>query len=1398
MPPIPSATLPQDPIHDVFAGGGEMGARMRAMDWGLTPLGEPGLWPQNLKTCLRIILTSRQPMFVWWGDRLINLYNDAYKSIVGGKHPQALGQPASEVWKEIWDQVGPRAKATMGGTEGTYDEALLLIMQRHGYPEETYYTFSYSPVPGDLGGAGGIFCANSDETQRIIGARRMSLLRDLASRTTSARTLNDVCARSVESFATETRDLPFAMVYMAAPDGESAILAGASGIRDGHPAARAVASLTVGSSWPFAQALRDRTFQRLADAGARFGAEALPGGAWDRPPQEMVAVPIAPAGRTGRAGLLIVGLNPYRPWDEDYRSFLELIAAQISSSIASAQAYEEERKRAEALAELDRAKTAFFSNVSHEFRTPLTLMLGPLEDSLNDPIHPLADGQRERQELIHRNGLRLLKLVNNLLEFSRIEAGRIETAFTATDLAAYTAELASVFRSAMGKGGLEFRVDCPPLSRPVHVDRDMWEKIVLNLLSNALKFTFAGGISVSLRESGDQVELKVSDTGVGIPEEELPRVFTRFHRVQGAQSRTHEGSGIGLALVQELAKLHGGYVRVESAVGRGTAFTVAIPMGMLHLPADRVRPAATLRSQGSEATSFFQEAAGLLSDRDDPVPADAVRAEVAKDPARILLAEDNRDMRDYVARILEENWKVEPVANGAEALASALACPPALILSDVMMPDMDGFRLLKALREDARTAGIPSILLSARAGEEATVEGLISGADDYLVKPFSSRELLARVGARLEIDGLRRQKDSQARMDAERLRASEAFNRTIIANSPDCIKVIDSDGRLCSMNEGGMELLEICDFEPFRNRDYVSMWREPYRREAVAAFATARETGTGRFQGEFPTVVTGTPKWFDIIVTCISDADGRPERFLAVSRDITAMRDAEREIHKFQSLVEESSDFIGIGDLQGAPMYINAAGRRLVGLDAFSALAGLKGEDFYFPEDLASLAPITEAVSRDGNWEGELRLRHFRSGAAIPVWLNVFILKDRQSGQPFAMATVTRDLSQLKETEAHLRQAQKMEAIGKLAGGIAHDFNNLLTAINGYADLALGMPQVTDELREFLQEIRKSGERAALLTSQLLAYSRKQILAPKIIDLNGVLSEMDNMLRRLIGEDIELVSLPAPDLGRIKADPGQIQQVILNLTLNSRDAMPDGGRISLETANVILDDSYVASHLENRPGPYVMLAVKDTGSGMAEDVMARIFEPFFTTKSVGKGTGLGLSSVYGIVKQSGGAIAVESAPGEGSVFRVYLPMTEPEIQAPADQASAKADGQRKETLLLVEDEDSVRGFIRRTLELRGYRVLEARDGVEALKVSEDFGDEIHLLLTDMVMPRMGGSRLSEGFRRLRPRAKVLYMSGYTEKDIVHQGVLDEDTEYLQKPFRPEQLGTKISEILKRP
>ncbi|HSZ62804.1 MAG TPA: response regulator [Terriglobales bacterium] len=759
-------------------GGGELGQLVREFDWTKTPLGAIDDWPQSLKTVVRTLLTSRFAMWMSWGPELTFLYNDDYaRMTLGKKHPWALGKPSQEVWKEIWGDIGPRIHRVLETGEATWDEALLLFLERSGYREETYHTFSYSPLSGDYGQVAGHLCVVTEETDRVIGERRLKTLRSLAQELSQTITEEEVVSCIARCLGDNQKDLPFSLLYLFAEDGTEARLACQTGIAQGHPAAPASIPLTEKDQpWPISELLAGKDSVIVENLPDRF--ETVPSGTWDKSPSRALLLPITSQGQDKPAGVIVAALNPFRPLDVGYAGFLNLVAGQIAASIANARAYSAEKKRAEALAEIDRAKTAFFSNVSHEFRTPLTLMLGPLQDLLARSQTHLSPMAKDQLNLVSRNGARLLRLVNTLLDFARLEAGRVQGVYQATDLARFTSELASVFRSATDKAGLRLIVDCCNLGEPIYLDRDMWEKIVLNLISNAFKFTFEGEITVSVCRVGNVAELRVRDTGVGIPPEAIPKLFERFNRVPNMPSRTHEGSGIGLALVHELVKLHGGSIRAESTVGQGSTFIVSIPFGQDHLASGQMGGSRSLSSTTVGAKPFVEEALRWLPDsasggheifpvHDEllPVPCPPTAQAVVR--PRVLIADDNSDMRQYLARLLSEQYEVETMADGQAAVLAAQQHPPDLIVSDVMMPILDGFELLKALRADEQTRTIPVILLSARAGEESRVEGIQAGADDYLIKPFSARELLARVGGRLEIARLQREKESQ-------LRASQA------------------------------------------------------------------------------------------------------------------------------------------------------------------------------------------------------------------------------------------------------------------------------------------------------------------------------------------------------------------------------------------------------------------------------------------------------------------------------------------------------------------------------------------------------------------------------------------------------------------------------------------------
>ncbi|MGW5670990.1 ATP-binding protein, partial [Micromonospora sp. NPDC003776] len=651
------------------------------------------------------------------GEELVMLHNDAYVPILGASKRGALGRPGAEVWPEVWDVIGPMLTDVLAGRGATWNQDQLLLLDRFGFVEECYFTFSYSPIIDESGTPGGVFTAVTETTDRVVSDRRLRLLTTLGAALVDVTEPEEVLRRTAKALA-GSASVPFVRLYQADPDGLR-LVAG----DDAEPPPGAVAS------WPLADVLADGQLRVLP---------LDPADDPDRPGIAKVAVtPVPEPGGSAPTAVLVAGFNPRRPVDADYLSFIELLAGHIGTALAGARAYQEEHRRAEALAELDAAKSAFFANVSHELRTPLTLIAGPVRDALTDPAQPLPAELRRRLELVDRNAARLHRLVDSVLDFTRLEAGRLKPERVALDVGRFTRELAAAFAPAVERAGLTFEVDSPRLPRPAYLDQGMWEKIVLNLLANAVKATLHGTVRLRVADDDGWIRLTVADTGVGIPADQLPRLFQRFQRVTGPTGRSAEGTGIGLALVRELVLLHDGTIEAESAPGAGATFTVRLPYGSPEAPGPAAESAGPTAAAGALAAELVA----------DPTEAGAV---APGDGPRILLVDDNADLRAYVADLLAPQFRVRTAADGRAALADLRADPPDLVLADVMMPGLDGFGLLAAVRADPATADLPVVLLSARAGPEAAVEGLAAGADDYLVKPFSASELRARIRANLD------------------------------------------------------------------------------------------------------------------------------------------------------------------------------------------------------------------------------------------------------------------------------------------------------------------------------------------------------------------------------------------------------------------------------------------------------------------------------------------------------------------------------------------------------------------------------------------------------------------------------------------------------------------------
>ncbi|MGE0216347.1 SpoIIE family protein phosphatase [Mycolicibacterium sp.] len=885
----------------VFDASGDIGREHARVDWAATPLGPPERWPQSLQTAVSILLSSRFSMWMAWGPDLTFFCNDAYRrDTLGRKYPWALGRPAREVWAEIWGDIGPRIDRVLSTGEATWDTSLLLFLERSGYPEETYHTFSYSPLRDDDDEVVGMLCVVTEDTQQVIGERRMATLRDLGSDPSVVRTETEILRFADRQLGQNLRDLPFTLTYLFDSAG-AARLAGTSGITAGHPAAPATLSATDGGPWPVREPARGEAV--VVDLSQYPD---LPAGVWPDPPTQALVVPLLQQGGAP-SGFLVAGLNRYRPLDDAYRGFVTLVAGHLAAGVGLARSYQLQQRRAEELAELDRAKTTFFSNISHEFRTPLTLILDPVA-GLRTAEH-LDEAARAELDVVWRNGLRLTKLVNSLLDFSRIEAGRAQARYEPVDLGTTTAELASVFRSAVERAGLALKLSCAELDEPVYVDRDMWEKVVFNLLSNALKFTFDGSIAIEVRRDGDAAVVTVADTGIGVAAAEMPRLFERFHRIENTRARSYEGSGIGLALVKELVALHGGTIEAESAEGRGTTFTIRLRFGAAHLPPDAVEHGGKSRVASTTAETFVQEALRWTPDPTEPGdPGPTSRAGTHGAQVRVLVADDNADMRDYLARLLRGGgYLVDTVADGRAALEAIRAAAPDLVISDVMMPRLDGLGLVAALRADRRTAAVPVVLLSARAGPDASISGLQAGADDYLVKPFTAPELLARARATVELARLR---NHHAR-----------WRDALVESLQEAFFVCDEDGGLIEINAAFREILGFgADGLPYPP---PHPWRPSADRDAEAhrLFGDALTQMLAQPQGNLPAVPVdhrdGHRLWVSVNFNHTTDPDNGRRVVVGTLRDVTAERYAVQRETALSALNERLAQADTLDDAVG-------------------------------------------------------------------------------------------------------------------------------------------------------------------------------------------------------------------------------------------------------------------------------------------------------------------------------------------------------------------------------------------------------------------------------------------------------------------------------------------------
>ncbi|WP_052273511.1 ATP-binding protein [Flavihumibacter solisilvae] len=1245
----PASTL------EFLSGGGELGEMIRKYDWSTTPLGPVETWPQSLRTCIRIMLTSRQPIWIGWGKELIKFYNDPYRAIVGGKHPWALGAPASVVWKDIWKDIEPMLRQVMEEDEGTYVESQLLIMERNGYPEETYYTFSYTPIPGDDGKTEGMFCANTDDTEKIINERQLRTLTQLGKSLTDCKSNSEVIEKTIATLQENIHDFPFALFHTV--DGDQATLQSSTPLTESQSVF--LSNVRLPGDHPVAQVMNQglesgklHVFE-LQD----IRLQNLPHGTWQVPPKFGIIIPITQAGMNQPYGILTVGANPYRLLDEKYISLFSLIKDQVATAFADVHVLEEERKRAEALAEIDKAKTTFFSNISHEFRTPLTLLMGPIEEALHDP--KTIEENMVRMDVAYRNALRMQRLVNTLLQFSRIEAGRVDGRYRKVNLSSITLELASTFRSAIEKAGMKLEFHSEEITSDVYVDMDMWEKIVLNLVSNAFKYSKDGTITVSVKEVGQQVQLTIADTGVGIPAEHLEKIFDRFHRIENVQGRSQEGSGIGLAMVKELVRLHNGSIEVESTVGTGSTFTVSIPVGKDHLPDNKIVTDTSTSATSRYAEAFVQEALKWIpspeKDKIEVNPDDLTKENPSsglhiEERYKVLVADDNRDMREYVTRLLSPHFEIVSAADGEDAYNKILSHKPDLLLSDIMMPGLDGFGLLEKIRQNPGLKLLPVILLSARAGEEAKVEGLEAGADDYLVKPFSAKELLARVEANIKI--------SMSRIAAAK-NLQNVIQQSPVAmallNGPSFVIEIANDMALEIWGRTREQVLNKPALEALPEigaQGFGELFEQVYK-TGITYRAYETPVDLVRF-GQLQTI------YLNFIYEPLRNEKDEIASIIAVAIDVTEQVIIRKKIEQSQKELNQLANavpqLVWTADATGLITYYN---------DRVAEFAGaIRKEDgswswegLVHPDDLALTENAWQKALREGSvYQVEHRIQmkdgsfrwHLSRGfpykdenGRIIKWFgsatDVHIAREQSS---VLEEEVTRRTSELKRSNNELQQfahvashdlKEPLRKIRTFTGRLADDEGNALT----------------EKSKSFIHKIESASNRMLAMIEGVLNYSVLNTNEQKIeaVSLTELIQHIESDLEIPITQ--KNATLHYTYLPVIEGSAVLLYQLFYNLVNNSLKFSRPG----------------VPPIIEITSGPgrdegWLQIIVKDNGVGFEQQYAESIFETFtrLNSKDRYEGTGLGLSLGKRIAERHGGNIEATATPGEGATFYIHLPI----------------------------------------------------------------------------------------------------------------------------------------------
>ncbi|MGV8880367.1 MAG: ATP-binding protein [Sphingobacteriaceae bacterium] len=1228
--------LNTESTEQFLSGGGEMGTLIRSMDWSKTALGPIENWPQSLRTSVSLCLSSTFPILIAWGPETIQIYNDSYRPICGAMHPQSMGMNFRTCWESALEVVGDKFTRGQHG-EGTYIKDQQMFLQRYGYLEEAFMTFSFAPIRDESGGVGGIFHPITETTDKMLSARRTHILRDLAAAIGKAKRIEEIGLETESKYGDFLTDLPFVLLYKYDAISGHANLLSAAGVA-GAPQL-AVHTIHVMENedavWPFDELVNTKKAVVITNLAKRFGEFSC--APYPEQPHTAVLLPIYISGQEDPFCFLVAGVSSRRALDEDYLAFYDLLGNTYNTAASNVYTYEQEQKRAEALAAIDRSKTEFFSNVSHEFRTPLTLLLGPLEEILLRDT--LSVEVKDSLDAAYRNALRLLKLVNNLLDYSRVEAGRVKAAYQQVNLAELTTDLASSFRSIIEKADMELLVVCDPISAPTFVDRQMWEKVVLNLLSNAFKYTLEGRIAISLRQEGSEAVLRVKDTGLGIPVVELPNMFKRFHRVQNSVGRTHEGTGIGLSLVHELVSMHGGQISVESVEGQGSTFTVRIPVGSAHLSQDLILKVTQLSDSSALKEAFIKEAFSLLDEEAKPrLNVNSVGDVAMGDDqsinkeAHILIVDDNYDMRAYLTRLLDPYFTIHTAKNGKDALERLRHLKPQLVLSDVMMPVMDGKAMLEEIRSEHSTLRLPVIFLSARAGEEARIDGLEAGADDYLVKPFSAAELLTKIRAQIKISAARGK--------------AEEHLRNLFTEAPVAIAIYRGTNHYIELaNERMLEYWGRSVKDTFNKPLFEAIPElEPqgFRKVMDQVYQTGERFVSGEAAVTFLRYGKEEMIYTNLTVEALRDDSGDINGIMVVAADVTEQVAARREAEKATDILRLAVDAAKLGiwrlNLVTQEISVSDTARNILGFELDEPLSYSAVAEVILPTHRAAMLQAFENAVRDKSSFNE-DYQILPLGATKPKWLNTMgNVELNELGEISNVIGTILDITEKKEDEL-----RKNDFIGM----VSHELKTPLTSLGGYAQLMRMKAERTGD-ETHIAAVSKIINQVKKMNSLINGFLNVSQLESGKIHLNKTAFDLVELTQEIIEETALNASghqffFEGSNALMVFADRDKIGTVLSNLLSNAVKYSPRDTLVKITCL---------------QQGEQILTSVEDAGMGVKTHELDSLFDRYFRVENKENrhisGFGIGLYLSAEIIKRHNGKIWAESELGKGSTFKVML------------------------------------------------------------------------------------------------------------------------------------------------